>query len=142
MITLVLDGLKLRSNNEYLRMNPMARHSYNKKIRRIVEIESLAQGLSCLSPTPGRKKVTITIQHKKSYDRDGRYGASKPILDAIVARPAVAQVGKVKIKIPGPDGKQVLRWGLIADDSERYIDLEVKEVIAETYKVTIEVDNA
>lgn len=141
MITIVLEDMKLKSLNELIRMQKFARHTYNEKVRKAVQTAALIQGIPDITPPKTRQKVTITIQHKKSYDRDGRYGASKPVLDAIVARPAQARIGKTKFKVMGCHGP-ILRWGLILDDSEKYIDLEVKEVIAKTYKVTIEVDNA
>lgn len=51
----------------------------------------------------GPMKGTVTLFHARLYDKDNRYGACKPLFDAL------------------------RRWGLILDDSEAYFLVTVSE---------------
>lgn len=138
MSRLVIEGLRLKSLNELLRMNRWKRHAYVKHVRKEVELASIIFGCSAVLPAEKKVKVTITVHHPGSYDRDGLHGAIKPVLDSIVARPASLWVGKTKLKLPA--GIPVpRRWGLVLDDSEKHVDLKVKQVKSEEYSVVIEV---
>lgn len=139
MIAIELPGLRLFGLNKILRMGRQKFHAYNKKVRQRMEMEALVAGLSHVTPATARQKVVITIRHKQRFDRDGLYAAAKPILDAIVARPAVAKVGKTKISVRDRAGQPILRWGLVLDDSDKYIDLEVRQEVAPTCSVRVEV---
>lgn len=140
MIRLEIPNLRLKSNNEIIRMKTHVRNGYFKKIRKIVATEALASGLADYEPDARRRRVTVTIRHKGTYDKDGRYGAAKPVIDSIIARPAFGRIGRSKVELPQIDGQTVREWGLILDDSPRYIDLEVREEKGD-YAVTIEVDD-
>lgn len=137
---MMICDLRLKSGNELLRMNRWAKDAYNKKIRERVALAATFSGLQSVVPTTDRRNVTITVYHKGVYDRDGLYSAIKPVLDAIVARKMRLKVGRTRITVPDAQGQDVRRWGLILDDSEKYVNLTARQEKMEGYAVKIEIE--
>jgi len=103
----------LNGANGLLRMNWRKRSKYNQYWKQLVR-----SGIDMSHKTPrGRQIVYVSQIRRKLLDRDNLYASCKPILDALVA------------------------WGLIKDDSEKYIDLRPVQNIGKI-KMTIVVIEA
>lgn len=108
---IVLDDIPVGLNGAtgLLRMGPIRRSRYNRYWRGLVRA-----AIRNDHRTPrGKQIIHISQMRPRRFeDRDNLYGSCKPILDALV------------------------HWGLIRDDSEKYIDLRPVQTAGRA-KVTI-----
>lgn len=133
----LLPDVEIPSQNVVLHEHWATRDKRVKAMRTIVEYEARRQGLGHAEPLE-KAQVCFIIKgpYRDSRDEDNFY--VKDLLDAIVARPVYARIGRKRITIKGE-----FRWGLITDDSRKKIGRPVVEVRhARTFSVIVGVAHA
>jgi hypothetical protein len=123
--TLTLRAYPL-SGNRTLRMHWV---NYRKLMIQWFWMVRTAHGLASIPGPTGRRRLTIQLHGRQAIDRDNRYAACKPLVD--VLRPAKHESGVYKSgKKKGLSwNRQRLGLGLIVDDDDVHLDLQVPPVL-------------
>jgi hypothetical protein len=94
---------RIPHNMSNMRMHYMAKSRWTKEWKRLVEEAFLEQATL---PRPRYDKSTVVVKFYaiRQFDRDGAYHAAKPVIDGLT------------------------NSGIIVDDSQDHIDLEVRQI--------------
>ena len=103
------------SLNRMLRQHWAVRRRYNQRWYNAVAYTVLLEHGPLIEPVTDRRRLSIWLHRKRLLDPDNATASVKPIVDAMC------------------------RTGLIVDDSEKYIHLEVVQVTDKPEKTVIEV---
>lgn len=106
------------SLNKMLRQHWAKRRLYYREWKWLIRSKFIGYPLSFLYPQTKKCIVIITQYRKRLLDKDNLLGSCKAVLDAI------------------------RYWGLIKDDSPKWIDLEVYQYIGKPVRTEIEIKEA
>jgi hypothetical protein len=118
----------LVSVNKLLRSHWGVRHRLKEEWRELIGKQLLLSGNKAkeyLICEPSKRRVKITVYKKgKLFDVDNLYAACKVIIDAMKCK---------------TDECGMKSYGLIYDDSETYLNLEIEQIKSKENRIIIEI---